>query len=373
MNYRNIQGMRGIAALMVVSGHMFTNIAPMRTHWARPYFFIGGVSVAFFFVISGFIIYHVIQRSIASMDNMGTGRAVYAFAMKRFIRIYPLYWIVFGTACLVMAWAPPAAPPHEPMFLLLTLINNVPNFRVYVVWTLTFEVYFYAMVALSLFLLEKRAMVGLTFWLAAIGGASLLGWWVPLPKPLDFVFAPILLEILLGIAVAKFVEHGFRRFNGASLAGALMWIVIGTWFLRPAAFELNVDHLGRLVAITRSFALHVVCWGIPAALLVYGLVVVEIRQRWIMPRVLQSLGNASFSIYLWHAVVFNAVGELFVRLGWVGVVSSTGLTVLMVAIGLAVGIASHHFLEKPIRRRLGDRLLSRGVSSRSLEAGGYAR
>ena len=53
MNYRNIQGMRGIAALMVVSGHMFTNIAPMRTHWARPYFFIGGVSVAFLFVITG--------------------------------------------------------------------------------------------------------------------------------------------------------------------------------------------------------------------------------------------------------------------------------------------------------------------------------
>ena len=372
MSYRNIQGMRAIAALIVVSAHIFDNIAPMRTHWAKTFLsVVGGAGVDIFFVISGFIIYHVMRRSIASMDVVGKGRAVYAFAMKRFIRIYPLYWIVFGTSCLVMAWASPAVPPpHEPLFQLLALIDNVPNFYVSVAWTLTFEVYFYAVVALSLLLFARQAMVGLTIWFATVAGATLLGLWLPWSKPLDFVFGPLVLEFLLGIAVAMLVERGFLRFHGALLAGAFIWMVIGTLFLMPSLFALNVEHWGRLVAITRSFALHVVCWGIPAAIFIYGIVVLEIRQRWIMPRVLQYLGDASYSIYLWHVVVFNAVAEVFIRLGWVGVVSSTAL---MVTIGLGFGLLSYHFLEKPLLRLLGQRFLGRGVSSHSLETDGYAR
>lgn len=92
-----------------------------------------------------------------------------------------------------------------------------------------------------------------------------------------------------------------------------------------------------------------------------------------MPRVLQYLGNASFSIYLWHAVVFYAVAEVFARLGWIGVASATWLTALMVAIGLGVSLLSYHFLEKPLLKVLGRRFLGRGVSSHSLEADGYAR
>jgi len=368
MSYRNIQGMRAIAALMVVSCHIFQNIAPMRTHWAKPFLLaVGPVGVDIFFVISGFIIYQVTQRSIASMDTVGKGRAVYTFAMKRIIRIYPLYWIVFGTSCLVMAWASPKVPSPEPLFQLLTLIDNLPNFYVSVAWTLTFEVYFYAVVALSLLLFARRAMAGVTIWFAMVGGATLLGLWLPWGKPLDFVFGPLVLEFLLGIAVAMLVERGFHRFHGALLAGAFIWMIIGTLLIKPGTFDLYVIRWGTSMAIYRTFALHVVCWGMPAAIFIYGIVVLEIRQRWIMPRVLQYLGNASFSIYLWHVVVFTAVAEIFARLGWVGVVSSTGLTALMIAIALGVASLSYHFLEKPSLRMFGQWFLGRGVLSHSLE------
>lgn len=373
MSYRNIQGMRAIAALAVVACHVFDNIEPMRKHWARSFAFAGGVGVDIFFVISGFIIYHVMQRSIASMDMVGKGPAVYTFAMKRFIRIYPLYWIVFGASCLIMAWASPAAPPPQPLFPLLALIDNLPNSRVFVAWTLTFEVYFYAMVALSLCLFGRRAMLSMAFWFAVVGVACLIGWWLPWGKPLDFVFAPLLLEFLLGIAVAMLIDRGFHRFHGALLVGAFIWMAIGTLFVRPGIFAQNEAHLGRTVAISHSFTVHVAALGIPAAIFLYGMVVLEMRQRWIMPRVLQYLGNASFSIYLWHAVVFYAVAEVFARLGWVGVTSAPWLTALMVAIGLGVSLLSYHFLEKPLLKVLGRRFLGRGVPSHSLEADGYAR
>lgn len=360
MSYRNIQGMRAIAALLVVACHIFQNITPMRTHWAKPFFLaVGPVGVDIFFVISGFIIYQVMQRSIASMDAAGKGPAVRAFALKRFIRIYPLYWMVFGTSCLVMAWTSPTAPPAVPLFPLLALIDNLPNYRVSVAWTLTFEVYFYAAVALSLMLLARRAMTGVAIWFAVVASAAVFGLWFPWGKPLDFVFAPILLEFLLGIAVAMLVDRGFRRFHGALLAGAVVWMAIGTLFLRPSIFALHVAQWGMPVAISRTFALHIVCWGIPAAILIYEIVVLEIRREWIMPRVLQHLGNASFSIYLWHVVVFDAVAEVFVRLGWVGIVSSTGLTALMVGIALGFGLLSDRVLEKPLLRILGQWLLGR--------------
>ena len=375
MTYRNIQGMRAIAALIVISAHIFQNITPMRTHWAKTFFsVVGGTGVDIFFVISGFIIYHVMQRSIASMDTVGKGRAVYVFAMKRFIRIYPLYWIVFGTSCLVMMWAPTTDTlPRESLFQLLALIDNLPNFYVSVAWTLTFEVYFYAVVALSLLLFARRAMVGVSIWFAIVGAATLVGLWFPWSKPLDFVFAPLVLEFSLGIAVAMLVDRGFQRFHGALLAGAFIWMAIGSLLLMPSLFALNVDHWGRLVAINRSFALHVVGRGIPAAIFIYGMVVLEIRQRWTMPRALQYIGNASLSIYLWHVVVFNAVAGIFIRFGWVDIVSWTGLNALMVAIGLGIGLLSYPFLEKPLLRHLGQRLLGRSVSSHSLEPNGYAR
>jgi len=356
MTYRNIQGMRAVAALMVVSCHIFQNLESTRTPWTTPFSFIGGVGVDIFFVISGFILYYVMQRSIAGMAILGRRPAVYAFAMKRLIRIYPLYWIVFGASCPIMAWALPVAPPAEPLFPLLALMGNLPNPRVSVAWTLTFEVYFYAMVALSLMLFARRAMVGMAIWFALIGGACVLGWWVPVAKPLDFLLSPLLLEFLLGIAVAMLVNRGLRRFHGGLLAVAVIWMAIGTWFQRPGLFATNEVQLGRLVAVSRSFTGHVLCLGIPAAILIYGLVVLELRQRWIMPRVLQYLGNASFSIYLWHVLVFRTVAEAFARLGWVGVVSPAVLIVLMVAIGLAFGLLSYHVLEKPLLRVLGQRL-----------------
>lgn len=372
MSYRNIQAMRAIAALLVISCHSFQNLEPMRTHWARPFFLaVGPMGVDIFFVISGFIIYQVMQRSIASMGAVGRGRAVYTFAMKRFIRIYPLYWIVFGASCLWVAWAAPLTPPPERLFRLLALTGNWPNYRVPVAWTLTFEVYFYAVAALSLLLFARRAMIGVAIWFAVVGGAALLDLWFPWAKPLDFVFAPIVMEFMLGIAVALLVDRGVHRFHGALLLGAVIWLAVGTLFLRPVLFAPRAAHWGVDVAISRTFGLHLICWGIPAAVLIYEVIVLEIRQQWIMPRVLQYLGNASFSIYLWHFVVFTAVAEIFARLGWVSVASSTALTALMIAIALGVALLSYHLLEKPLLKLLGLRFLGRGVPSHSLEASGY--
>ncbi|HEV2681963.1 MAG TPA: acyltransferase, partial [Rhodanobacter sp.] len=360
MNYRNIQGLRAIAALMVFASHMFWDIIPMRTHWAKPYVAaIGPSGVDIFFVISGFIIYNVAKRSAAQVDTVGRGRAIYEFAMKRIIRIYPLYWIAFGAAALIMIWVPlPASFVKKPQLELFFLIDGIPNFRVQAAWTLTFEVYFYAVTALSIFLFPKKFFAGLLIWFAAVGFATMLGAIFNLSILLNYAFAPILLEFLLGIVIGLLIECGQSRFYAASICIGVIWLFFG-------AIELHHDG-GRAA---QWYLLRLACWGFPAALIVYGTLALELRNVWIMPRILQYLGDASFSIYLWHAIMFIGVAAVFEHLGWVGVVDRSLLATLMGIIGLGTGLLSYHFLEKPSLKLLGEYFIGRGVPSHSICSG----
>jgi exopolysaccharide production protein ExoZ len=327
---------------------------PMRTHWARP--FVGTIGLAgvdIFFVISGFIIYHVAMRSAAQVDVVGRGRAVYEFAMKRIVRIYPLYWVVFAAAAIIMIWVPlPASFPKKPQLDLLLLIDSIPNYRVGAAWTLTFEVYFYAVTTLSILFFPKKIFTGLLIWFAAIVAATLLSTVFGTAIPLDYVFAPVLLEFLLGIVVGMLVDRGERRLALPAICIGAAWLLLGTHLL----FRNDGKEAG-------SYLLRLVCWGLPAALIVYGVVALEMRKAWIMPRLLQYLGNASFSLYLWHAVVFVGVAALFEHLGWVGTVDRSLLTLLMAAIGLGVGLLSYHLLERPSLRVLGKALVGKRIQS----------
>jgi peptidoglycan/LPS O-acetylase OafA/YrhL len=357
-NYRNIQGLRAIAALMVLTSHLFWDIPPMRTHWAKTWFAaVGPSGVDIFFVISGFIIYHVSGRSAARAAVVGRGRALYEFVMKRVIRIYPLYWIVFGAASVMMIWLPPASSfVKKPQVELFFLINGLPNFRVQAAWTLTFEIYFYAVTALSLAVFPKRVHVGWLAWFAVIGVASVLATVFDLHIPLDYVFAPIVLEFLLGIGVGVLIERGEHRFRAVAIGIGVVWLLLGT-------LPLQADG-GRS---TLSYLLRLACWGLPAALIVYGTAAFEAGRRRVMPAALQYLGNASFSIYLWHGVIFIGVAAVFDRLGWVGVVNRSLLAVVMGLVGLGVGLLSYHVLERPLLRVLGRRFLGHGVASYSMD------
>jgi peptidoglycan/LPS O-acetylase OafA/YrhL len=357
-NYRNIQGLRAIAALMVLTSHLFWDIVPMRTHWARTGFTAVGISgVDIFFVISGFIIYHVTRRSAGQAALVGRRAAFYEFAMKRFIRIYPLYWIVFGVATVMMIWLPPASSfVKKPQIELLLLVNSLPNYRVQAAWTLTFEVYFYAATALSMLFFPKRIYTGLLGWFATVGIVSVLATVFGLNIPLDYVFAPILLEFLLGMGVAVLIGRGESRYRLLALCAGVALLLIG-------AVPLHAD--GGRAAL--SYLLRLACWGFPAALIVYGAAAFELGKSRVMPMTLQYLGDASFSIYLWHEVIFTSAAAVFDRLGWVGVVNRSLLALVMGLIGLGAGLLSYRFLEKPLLRGLGRRLPGRPVATHSLE------
>jgi peptidoglycan/LPS O-acetylase OafA/YrhL len=350
VTYRNIQGLRAIAALMVFASHLFWDIEPMRSHWARPFLnAVGPSGVDIFFVVSGFIIWHVARRSAAHVDALGRAGVLYEFAMKRAIRIYPLYWTVFAVAALIAVWVP--VPPsfiRKPQVELFFLIDGIPNFRVQAAWTLTFEMAFYAVTALSLFLLPRRPFVGLVAWFAVTACLTVVAQVVPVPIRLDYMFAPTVLEFALGMAVALAIDRGTSRLARTALLVGAVWLLVGAAVLQQDG--------GRAA---QSYLLRLVSWGVPAGLIVYGAAALEARRAWIMPRALKYLGDASYSIYLWHAVMFIAIAAAFAKLGWTGQVNRSVLALLMASLAMGISLLSYHFLERKSQAFLTKRLLTR--------------
>ena len=92
--YPALDGLRGVAILMVVIFHNFG-----FTH----YFFFGWLGVDLFFVLSGFLITEILLRTV------GTPGYFRNFYLRRILRIFPLYYLLL-IICLLVLPAIPSLP-----------------------------------------------------------------------------------------------------------------------------------------------------------------------------------------------------------------------------------------------------------------------
>jgi len=258
LKLRSIQVLRGVAAMAVVAHHAFDGDTRL-----------GAAGVDLFFVISGFI-----------MATCTGGRTARQFLADRAWRIYPL-WLIAVLPWLFME-------PTTPLGIVRSLTLWPVYGHNYVVpalgvgWTLSFELLFYAGFAAAL---ATRASVPLLiFGLCLVLGLTtnnLLFW---------FVGSPLTFEFLMGVAIARMPTR--ETFGtAAAVMGLILFAVV------PATY---FDQSFGGGAIFR-----VICWGIPAGLLVYGLRALEHRLSGRAFDLPVLLGNASYSIYLFHQLVFR--------------------------------------------------------------------
>jgi exopolysaccharide production protein ExoZ len=95
-----------------------------------------------------------------------------------------------------------------------------------------------------------------------------------------------------------------------------------------------------------------------AAALVGGVLTFERHARIPSFRPASYLGDASYSIYLWHAMAISVAAKL----GSVLLLPKPIVFGIAIVSGVAVGVAAHEILEKPIAAFLKDR---RGRRSRA--------
>jgi exopolysaccharide production protein ExoZ len=330
---QSIQVCRGIAALLVVLFHLSGAVAAQK-YFGEPrfgYIFhsAGAVGVCFFFVLSGFIITSV------HWNDVGKPARFPAYLYKRFVRIYPIYWLVFWAAFLA-TFAVPGASDGVPKDIITLsksalLLPQDPSVLggtgapvLCVAWSLQYEVLFYAF--FGLLILNRIAALAFA---AAVISSSLAGNTLGWSLPLHFL-NPIF----------------FALFGSGLLAGLAVRAKLWSSYARPAAF-LGAAGLIAAMAITAQPELNAIC-GLGAGLLIFGLATIEKVRRFKIWKGWLLLGDSSYVLYLVHYPIISMACKIGIAAGLVGFAGAAITWVVTVPLCVVIAALIHVMIEMPM-------------------------
>jgi peptidoglycan/LPS O-acetylase OafA/YrhL len=310
-----IQSLRAVAVLMVVTRH-----SDFPSAW-------GGAGVDLFFVISGFVMVY------SSRALFGDLKSVPIFALRRLIRIAPLYWIIILATLVIKGGSDISVIARSASFLPSPHGLVVPPG-----WTLILEMFFYLLFALALFFPRRQASMLICFLVVALVSTH----WHPINNFHRVYSSPIMLEFCAGVIIGNIY---LERATPLSNKTALMLIAAGV-----AIFCAN-----SAIADFEQSQYRTAFWGLPATLVGAGVALGPNRRN----RILEFLGEASYSIYLTHWLVFVTVP---LPSSWP----------LQAAIGILSGVAVFLLIERPVTRWL-TRLAQTPVASHRVVPEPYAQ
>lgn len=331
----NLQGLRGIAAFLVVLYHMQPLLNRVYGASLDSHFAVFGVDI--FFVLSGFVMFY--------SNPEPRPAAARRFLTLRFFRIVPLYWL--ATLALIAFFLVGFRPvgvhyldPHIVAESFAFIPSLFPDGRhdliLTVGWTLMFELFFYLAFAMTFSLrsLEKSFMVLGAAFVALCAFGQLVG---PLPHLLHFYTSPIMLEFLYGAALAILYLRWPRKVPE--------WLPIAGLALALAGFTISIalDAVG--FPVPNKHDARFLMLGIPALLVVAGALAME-RGGWILKRrFFLELGAASYVLYLFHQLIMQMAVKVIHP-----ILPTAPAVAGVVAIGACVAgsFAIHRHVEQPI-------------------------
>lgn len=287
-------------------------------HFFPSKFTVGAAGVDLFFVISGFI-----------MGTVGISEKPLRFLTNRAIRIAPLYWLFTFVMCAGAVAGVYSNFTFDAARLIKSMLF-IPHFDaeghawplMVVGWTLNLEVFFYIIFAVGLSL--RRPLVITT---AVLSAMVAIGYIFETPSAaLTLWTSPLLLEFIIGLLLSK-VAFSSKLGLPAVLIGIAVLTATNVFSLFDSSYRIFV-------------------WGIPAVLIVGGCLAIERAGAWpkSVLKPLQSVGDASYSLYLSHGFLAAAVHKFF---GKAFMPSAVGL-----ALAIFGAIAIYRLIEKPLLRFL---------------------
>ena len=263
-----IQYLRAISVLMVVLGHIVGGF--------------GAQGVDIFFVISGFIMMHIMHQKSQNYLE---------FFFARFFRIAPLYYL--ATALIILT-----GTAYEPTFW--HIIQSFSLLKVYwhqpvliLGWTLEYEFCFYLLCSISILFLknQKSRFIFLS--------TALISLFVVIDLLIfnDKIYGHFL-EFLLGMMCfflrkRKFFNHlNPWACIGGIISGFCALIFVDIYFYNPLTF------------------LRFIGYGIPSFVIVLFALSLENSVSVKEIKFLKIIGDASYAIYTFHMIALYLFSDL---------------------------------------------------------------
>lgn len=299
-----IEVLRGVAALLVVGYHIAGVLMQAYPSWpnmGRDLLRNGNIGVDIFFMISGFIICYATNKKEFHYRS--------SFIIRRFFRIYPLFFI-----CLTVAWLTYNSGYDYTKYLLsATLMQNdysgkAPFYgynMLYPAWTIAYEVMFYFVFFVGMCFSHKhRSVISMLSIISAMciiqfiykGEISIYGGFSPynadmgiLTPALTLLGSPLMVEFVIGMICYQFYSKGFITKNKPISNVFTFAAIISTSML----YFLDLDMHG----MTEK--------GLVAAAIFITLMLSEMSGRKINFRITKFFSDISYSLYLTHAMILK--------------------------------------------------------------------
>jgi exopolysaccharide production protein ExoZ len=292
---QNIQALRAIAAIMVVLLHIALRAESIGyDSWALPFQYIGFAGVDIFFVISGLVM------TITTYRHLGDKKYAIHFIQKRATRIYSNYWIILIIK-LLFIWAGLNNGLREGISIVgsITLFpGDQSNLIIAVAWTLMLELFFYFIFSLAILFPKKYFSLFLSLWAAIILSPILFIFerTNSMPFLLNFYFSPFFLEFIAGCFIGILINKRLIIFPSLFLLTGSVLFILTAIITKDTPLVSHADTLKR-----------VVFYGGSASLILYGAVALEVSEKFVFPKWMALFGNASYTIYLIHGVILQAI------------------------------------------------------------------
>lgn len=312
-----VQYLRATAALMVMIFHSDDRILPLFG-WGnfKPMLDLGKYGVNIFFFISGLIMSFIIQKEDAVL-----------FIKRRVIRIYPNYWLI-SFAVIILYFLLDRLfhgnfLTNKNLFSHLTLLpfeyrgeNN--HMILPVAWSLYYEIFFYIILSISLFL--KIPKLGIFIFLVLSILCKDKTFWL---TNFDSNF---FLEFISGYFFMNFLKS--RNFFD------FLIFSISLTFRFKAKDTLFDSHLSVIFIMIAAF------------LVMIGLHL-ESKNKLPLNKLFLLIGESSYSLYLLHIPLMEAIGMLVTKMDSENnQFINVALTLFMVIFVVGLSILNYLFFEK---------------------------
>ncbi len=347
----SLTSLRFIAAALVFTWH-----APIPDANGLHDLQLGYLGVAFFYILSGFILTYVYYRNIVARKS----GSIKKFYISRIAKLYPVHVLTFLAALpLTIITIQSVFAEHTKVkaflagFFNLTLTQAwIPKSSVYfsfngVAWSISVEAFFYLLFPIIVLVIYRyRKRFTLRNILLAMSGMWLLCMVLLLPQVShidDWVFYIFPLARLPDFLMGIFVALIYMDSNKKKPFGIKLGVTHAT-IVEVASIVLVISGLfiGTLMPQSVRFSI----WMVPSLAFV---VLVFSYQKGLVSKLLNNrvlifLGEASFSFYMVHQLVIRYVLQLGI--------SYWGVVLLSFVLSTVVSGFLYVIYEEPLRLRL---------------------